>query len=99
MKDPECRDRVQNLTNVEWNLMHIYKQVFECMFDASKLLSGQRYPTASQHLPTLIGLIELITEYKNDAEDYDAKMMPTILKQQIKVKKKAKSFKIHLLSS
>ena len=57
------------------------------MFDATKLLSGKRYPTASQYLPILIGLIELITEYKNDAVDYDAKMMSTILKQQIKVKK------------
>ena len=52
--------------------MHTYIQVFECMYDATKLLSGQRYQT--QYLPTLTGFIEFGTQYNKDAVDYDFRL-------------------------
>ena len=63
--------------------MHTYIQVFEFMYNATKLLSGQSYPTTSQYLPTLTGLIEIVTQYNKDAVDYDSKLLSRILKRQI----------------
>ena len=57
------------------------------MYDAIKLPSGQRYPTASQYLSTLTRLTELVTQYNKDAVDYDTKLLSRILKRQIQVKK------------
>ena len=36
--------------------------------------------TISQYLPTLTGLIELVTQYNKDTVDYDSKLLSRILK-------------------
>lgn len=75
--DPDFQGTVKQLKDSDWKIIRAYLAVFGMAKDATVLLSGSRYPTLSQYLPTYFALTSRADFLSRNSSNSHAKQYAT----------------------
>jgi hypothetical protein len=92
LKESVCSDiaalgDIENLTTSEWKLADGFVVVLNPLFEATKVSSGEQYPTRSLVIPLLFSIYEIVNSFVSDVSNrgcgvvFGRKMMASLLRR------------------